>query len=108
MLMLTVNSELKGTSYIVQLEGELDIGTVDTLNEHVDLLAQANYSSVLIDFSKLVFIDSTGIGAILRVIYLGRDKAFMVELDGMNSNINEIFETVGVMRVLTALQKGDN
>lgn len=105
--MLTVNSELKGTSYIVRLEGELDIATVDNLNEHVDLMVQANCSSILIDFSKLIFIDSTGIGAILRVIYLARDKGFAVELEGMNSNINEIFETVGVIRVLKALQKGN-
>jgi anti-anti-sigma factor len=105
--MLTVHKELRGTSYIIQLEGELDIATVDLLHEHVDHMAQAQYSSVMIDFSKLVFIDSTGIGAILRVIYLARDKGFAVELEGMNSNINEIFETVGVMRVLTALKKED-
>jgi anti-anti-sigma factor len=106
--MLTIHSELKGTSYSVQLEGELDIATVDTVNEHIDLMEQVQYSSILIDFTKLVFIDSTGIGAILRVIYLARDKGFSVKLEGMNSNINEIFETVGVMRVLKALQKEDN
>jgi anti-anti-sigma factor len=93
--------------YRIVVEGVLDIATVDIFHERVDQLEEEDFSVLIVDFSKLLFIDSTGIGAVLRAIYLARDKGFTVQLEGMSENIKEIFETVGVMRILAALQKED-
>lgn len=105
--MLVVETQKNEMEYRIILEGVLDIATVDIFHERVDQLEEEQITSLIIDFSKLLFIDSTGIGAMLRVVYLSRDKNFKVQLEGMNENIEDIFETVGVMRVLAALQKED-
>jgi anti-anti-sigma factor len=106
-LMLIVETQKRESVYSIVVEGVLDIATVDIFHERVDQLEDEHFSSLIVDFSKLLFIDSTGIGAMLRVIYLSRDKGFLVQLDGMSENIKDIFETVGVMRILEALQKED-
>jgi anti-anti-sigma factor len=103
--MLMVETQKTESVYSIVVEGVLDIATVDILHERVDQLEKEDFTLLTVDFSKLLFIDSTGIGAILRVIYLSRDKGFSVKLDGMSENIKDIFETVGVMRILATLQK---
>jgi anti-anti-sigma factor len=105
--MLMVEMQKTESFYRIVVEGVLDIATVDIFHERVDHLEEEGFSILIVDFSKLLFIDSTGIGAMLRVIYLSRDKGFSVQLNGMSENIKDIFETVGVMRILAALQKED-
>jgi anti-anti-sigma factor len=102
--MLSVYTNNKNSSHIVKLVGVLDISTVDKFDEHVQTLDSV--STLIIDFSELEFIDSTGIGAILRVIYRSQDEDFSVELEGLQEYIKEIFDTVGVVRVLEAMRKG--
>jgi anti-anti-sigma factor len=105
--MLIAETQRNDGVYSIVLEGILDIATVDIFHERVDHLEEEDISILIVDFSKLLFVDSTGIGATLRAIYLSRDKGFTVQLEGMSENIKEIFETVGVMRILEALQKED-
>ncbi|MHB1405122.1 MAG: STAS domain-containing protein [Desulfitobacteriaceae bacterium] len=102
--MLSVYTNNKNSSHIVKLVGVLDISTVDKFDEHVRTLDSV--STLIIDFSELEFIDSTGIGAILRLIYRSQDEDFSVELEGLQEYIREIFDTVGVVRVLEAMRKG--
>ncbi|MDI6881045.1 MAG: STAS domain-containing protein [Desulfitobacteriaceae bacterium] len=101
--MLSIHTKNENSSHIVKLVGVLDISTVDKFNEYVHTLDSV--LTLIIDFSELEFIDSTGIGAILRVIYRSQDEDFSVELEGLQENIREIFEMVGVMKVLEAMQK---
>jgi anti-anti-sigma factor len=105
--MLTVETQKTESTYSIVVEGVLDIATVDIFHERVDRLEEEDFSVLIVDFSKLLFIDSTGIGAVLRAIYLSRDKGFTVQLEGMSENIKDILKTVGVMRILATLQKED-
>jgi anti-anti-sigma factor len=93
--MLMVHTQKEELSYIIKVEGILDIATVDIFHERVDHLEHEQISSLFVDFSKLLFIDSAGIEAVLRVIYLSRNKGFSIKLNGMSENTKDIFETVG-------------
>lgn len=101
--MLSIHTKNENSSHIVKPVGVLDISTVDKFDKYVQTLD--SILTLIIDFSELEFIDSTGIGAILRVIYRSQDEDFSVELEGLQENIREIFEMVGVMKVLEAMQK---
>lgn len=103
--MVTIRHLQKGDTCILEVEGVLDIFTVEELDAALLMVKEVRH--LLIDLSRLSFLDSTGIGAILRAIYLGQDQGFTVELSGMNKEIKELLETVGVLRVLDALQKGE-
>jgi anti-anti-sigma factor len=103
--MLEIDQYQTSDSYHLALKGMLDIFTIDTFNIYIDKLP--NITTLTINLSGLTFIDSTGIGGILRVIYLSKEQGFRIKLEGMNENIREMLETVGVLRILEALQRED-
>lgn len=88
------------------LNGTLDISTVHKFDEMVNKIDGINL--LIIDFSNLEFIDSTGIGALLEFILKARNIGMQVEFQGLKEYINEIFETVGLIRILKAIQKNIN
>jgi anti-anti-sigma factor len=74
---------------VVQVRGELDMGTEEGLKSLlVELATKVRPPSIVIDMAKLTFVDSTGIGALAagynaaienRVGFLVRDLAPAVE-----------------------------
>jgi anti-anti-sigma factor len=95
------NSEQNAMTIV--LDGCLDISTIDHLKEVV--LDLNSYQKLTIDFSSLSFIDSTGIGTLLDIIYDAKQTNQKVKFLGLNEYIKEVFETVGIIRVLEAIQK---
>lgn len=97
-----MREEVRETTFFVKLTGLMDYSTVD--NFQVDI--PDNITHIVIDFSGLDFIDSTGIGSILSIIYAAGERGIGVEFIGLNQDTQELFETVGVYRVKEALLKG--
>ena len=87
---------------MIKLSGILDISSVGLFKPQE--LQLEDIDSLLIDFSGMEFIDSTGLGAILDILFLSEDKRFSVRFAGLNDDLNEIFETVGVFTILETLQ----
>jgi anti-anti-sigma factor len=88
----------------INISGNLDISTVAILNETIENINGVNL--VKIDFTNLEFIDSTGIGALLDTIYRARNNEIIVEFCELKDYIQEIFETVGITRVLEVVHRG--
>ncbi|WP_235356961.1 STAS domain-containing protein [Bacillus alveayuensis] len=84
------------------VEGVLDISTVPLFDSYLENLEDINL--LTIDFSRLKFIDSTGLGAIMNVIYLSQEKGFKLRLQGMDEQTDHIFQTVGLYEILKTFQ----
>lgn len=97
-----MREEVNETTFFVKVTGLMDYSTVD--NFKVDI--PDNITNIVIDFSGLDFIDSTGIGSILSIIYAAGDRGIGVKFKGLNKETQELFETVGVYRIKEALLKG--
>lgn len=81
--------------------GELDLASGEQLLMRVwQLLASGAW--VRIDLSRLEFIDSRGIYALLRAIALGREAGIQrVEIDRqLTDRVREVFELTGIARKL--------
>lgn len=92
----------KGT---IKINGVLDIVTMDYFLSQLEHLNENELTSLSVDFSQLEFIDSTGIGAIMELIYLSQEKKFSVRLEGMDDATREIFDIIGVFTILETFQK---
>lgn len=88
---------------VIRIHGTMDITTIEVFVTKMDKLPQV--SQLLLDFSNLEFIDSTGIGAIMELIYLSQEQNFTIKLTGMDENIHKIFEIVGLFTILETLKK---
>lgn len=91
----------KGTTLIVSIIGELDHHSTDYIRQKVDgEIIKPTTKNVVFDFSKVTFMDSSGIGVIL-----GRYKN-IENLNGKtaiikaNMQIKRIFEMSGLLKFI--------
>ncbi|WP_066060036.1 STAS domain-containing protein [Robertmurraya korlensis] len=100
---LMIEKDIQGTTTIFKLKGILDISTVNVIDRLLDETSEIK--TLIYDFSELEFLDSTGIGSIINSIYLSQERKFYLKLVGMNELTDELFETVGVYRILEVIQR---
>ncbi|MBA2875232.1 STAS domain-containing protein [Thermaerobacillus caldiproteolyticus] len=99
---LAVQREYSNGTVVLKIKGILDISTAHLFETYIQEIE--DIEELIVDFSNLEFIDSTGIGAIMEVIYLSKEKQFLIKLRGINQQIYDILETVGLFKVLEAVQ----
>ncbi|WP_017437593.1 STAS domain-containing protein [Saccharococcus caldoxylosilyticus] len=99
---LDVRMEFSNETAFLKMQGILDISTTHLLEEYIQKIEDVK--ELIIDFSGLEFIDSTGIGAIMEIVYRSQEKQFRIKLEGMDKQIYEILETVGLFKVLEMIQ----
>ncbi|WP_100372178.1 STAS domain-containing protein [Bacillus sp. FJAT-45037] len=102
---LLINREEVGSSLTLHLLGVMDISTTGTLDAIINDIHQ-DIEEVVIDFSGVEFMDSTGVGSIMNAIFLADSMSFTLKLRGMNDMIDEILEMVGVYKVLESVVGG--
>ncbi|OLO26365.1 anti-anti-sigma factor [Alkalihalophilus pseudofirmus] len=100
---LKVVKELQDNTVILKIIGILDISTNNVLDPYLDQLS-SDIEELIIDFTALEFIDSTGIGAIMNAIHLSQESNFKLKLQGINELTKQVFETIGIYQILEAVQ----
>jgi anti-anti-sigma factor len=100
---LTVRKEVIGSTTILHLEGILDITTTHIITPFLEELGE-DLETLTFDFSTLDFLDSTGIGSIINAIHLSGEMQFKIKFIGVNELTKEIFEMVGIYKILEAIQ----
>ena len=95
-----------GDRIIVRLSGELDHFCAQSVRRELDaLLRDESIRCLILDFSTLTFMDSSGIGVILGRYRLLRDRGGTVAVIHMNQHIARIFHMSGMDRVIHQLDK---
>ena len=90
-----------GDSVIVRLAGELDHCCAQSVRRELDgLIADRGVRRLILDFSCLQFMDSSGIGVILGRYRQLRDRGGLVGVVNMNPHIARIFHMSGMDRVI--------
>lgn len=99
----------RGTTLIVIINGELDHHYVEYLKRKVDTeLLKSSVKNVVFDFTKVNFMDSSGIGVIMgryKNIQKLRGKVAIVN---PNSQVKRIFEMSGILRIIPVYDNMDN
>ena len=100
---LKVKVEVQEEATIFKLKGILDISTNKVIESYLNKIS--NTKELILDFSELEFIDSTGIGSIINAIYMSQEDHFALKLTGVDETIHEVFETVGLYQILETIQE---
>jgi anti-anti-sigma factor len=91
--------EVRGAS-VVSLAGELDLSTIPKLEERLFKELEST-DGVVIDLSRLSFIDSSGIGLLIRAFRAknnGKPQLHTVTAPG--SQVDRVFRLAGIDRAL--------
>ncbi len=92
----------EGNKQIVVLpEGELDIYTSHSFKEEVLNSFNKKQGDISIDGSKLDYVDSTGLGALISILKSVKDTGHKIIVTNLKPNIKKLFEITELDKVFT-------
>jgi stage II sporulation protein AA (anti-sigma F factor antagonist) len=100
-IILQVKFTNKGSTLVISIIGELDHHTAEYIRQKIDSeIIKSTTKNIIFDFSKLTFMDSSGIGVIIgryKNIQKLNGKAAIVNA---NQQIRRILEMSGLLRIM--------
>ncbi|KXS42350.1 MAG: hypothetical protein AWU54_1349 [Candidatus Frackibacter sp. T328-2] len=94
---LEIKCKYKNEIAILRLTGELDMATVDSLVEKV-LDIKENYLKIIFDFSGIKFVDSTGVGKMIK-LFQDHDEINYV-ISNLQPDVKDIFDILNLKEIL--------
>jgi anti-sigma B factor antagonist len=96
-----LDTETEGSSALVRIRGDLDLQVVDQLTDALSAIESDNPELLVIDLSRLSFLDSSGMAAIaashIRAVDVGRRFAIVRPPAG----VRQAFDRTRLNEVLT-------
>ena len=94
-----MNKRNVGPVTILELGARFTLLEGTELRDTVNELLTEGRSSILLDFSQVGFIDSQGIGLLIRV-WMSADKGGKLKLFSLSPRVREILEITGLLKVM--------
>lgn len=92
-----VDIEIQNELLIARLYGELDHHSVQPLRQQIDSMALQNQpSEVILDFSGVSFMDSSGIGLVMGRYKLAQELGATLRLCGLTSSTRRVMQVAGM------------
>ena len=92
-----VNIEIQDEVFIARLYGELDPHSVQPLREEIDAMALQNRPKQLIlDFTGVGFMDSSGIGLVMGRYKLAQELGAELRLCGLTASTKRVMQIAGM------------
>ncbi|WP_371528832.1 STAS domain-containing protein [Streptomyces sp. NBC_01283] len=98
---LLVEVRAEGPSVVVTPAGELDHHTADLLRVPLEACLDDGFSRLVVDCSRLEFMDSTGLNVLLGARLKAEAAGGGVHLAGMLPVVARVFEITGAEAVFT-------
>jgi anti-sigma B factor antagonist len=94
-------AELRGDLLVVRvMERRIDAAGAIQFKERMRDVTQASAGRVLLDLSRVAFLDSSGLGAVVAVMkLLGPDRA--LELAGLTPTVEKVFRLTRMDTIFT-------
>ncbi|MBM7573325.1 STAS domain-containing protein [Aquibacillus albus] len=83
----------------VHLEGDLDIDGTEVVKEELIPMLQ-EYEQIKINFEKVLFVDSSGIGLLLELVQSLQKKEKKVSIINVTENVANVFELLQLPEIL--------
>jgi len=109
---LSLNLEVKFDQdkevLVVKPEGDVDIYTsIKFKNEVVSSFEERNVD-ILIDGSKLEYLDSTGLGALISLLKMVRETDNSITIENLKPNIRKLFNITELDKLFTIRGEEDD
>jgi anti-sigma B factor antagonist len=97
---LTIQIVGDGSAQRIELVGELDLASSDAFEEEIRSAERARPAKLVIDLSRLRFIDSRGIECLVRAVQRSRDDGTQLELIHGPEPVEHVFQIAGLVDLL--------
>ena len=98
---MTISDAPEGGVIVVSPHGRIDSTTSAVLDRHLQGLAAAGQTRVVVDFTGVDYISSAGLRVLLALAKRARDQKGRVALFGMNDSVRQVFALAGFVALFT-------
>ncbi|MBN1567482.1 MAG: STAS domain-containing protein [Acidobacteria bacterium] len=89
---MRIQVESRGNRRVVRIKGKITFEYCPVFQSHLDSIMNEGVNEVIIDFKDVPFIDSSGIGEILRLFKHMREAGGEVVLMNPNQKLSDLFD----------------
>lgn len=89
---MDIRIDRSGDVVVLRCNGSLDAETVTLFRKKTGELFEGGATKFVFDASKLSFVDSMGLGAMISLLRRVREKKGDIKTFGLNREVKEIFE----------------
>ena len=86
----------EGDVSVVSARGEVDVFSAPDLDTELDALIAAGSARLVVDLSDVAFLDSTGLGVLVKALKHAREAGGWLHLVVTSDRIRKIFEITGL------------
>lgn len=104
--MLGVQAERAGDWTVLHVSGEVDMATAPRLRQELVAAVGSHGPFVVVDLSRVAFVDSTGLGVLIGGLVRARRAGGDMLVTGLGPRLEELFELIGLGDVLTVADAG--
>lgn len=102
----------EGTRHYIDLAGEIDAYTAPKLKEELMPLAEQKRQTIVVDLSKVTYLDSTGLGIFVGALKKSHQNESEVILKNLTERVERLFTITGLNEIFTiqrdnVLKKGE-
>ena len=90
--MFNLNLINQGDHYLIELIGDLDIYNNKKFKEKLADIYEELDKDLVVDCSRLEYIDSTGLGSFISLLKLTRDEEKEITVKNLKKNIKKVFK----------------
>ena len=95
---LRLKSRRTGAASVVEVGGEVDLHSASALREELLKAAEGEKPCIVVDLSRVSFIDSTGLGVLVGALKRVRETGAL-SLVCPQRSVRRVFEITGLMQV---------
>ena len=88
-----------GTPGVLAVSGELDIATVDQFLTQARAALDTAAGVLVVDFGGVTFVDSTGLGSLVRLVNEARKNGKEVELVRVRREVRRVLDLTGLSEI---------
>lgn len=96
---VTVSFNHIENNWVIVPKGEVDIYTSPQMKEVLMDSLKEKETDIIIDCSKLEYVDSTGLGVLISVLKNVRESENSITLINLKPNIRKLFDITGLDKV---------
>ena len=104
---MSVKIDITGEVITAFLSGEIDHHTAAKIRREIDTAIQNSVLTLLVlDFSNVTFMDSSGIGLVMGRYAAAKKKGAVLHISGASESLYKVMRLAGIER-LARLEKGE-
>lgn len=89
----------KQNKWLIKLEGEIDVYTVNNLKDRLNQLLDQHMEDIRVDCSTLTYIDSTGLGSLIGIRGRMSEENKELVLINVQPNVKKLLKITGLDKI---------